>query len=88
MDNPEKLATLCIQDALKYIFVHAETCFEVFMYMQGNENHPTADMVRFTLILWVMLIIEESLVTPKCRTAMNAFFFNFDLCPKAVLYSL
>ena len=48
MDNPEKLATLRIQDALKYICVHAETCFEVFMYMQSNENHPTVDMVRFT----------------------------------------
>ena len=75
MDNPEKLATLCTQDAY---FCTCRDLFEVFMYMQSNEDHPT--VVRFTLILWVMLIIETFLVTPKCRTAMKALFLIILIC--------
>jgi hypothetical protein len=38
--------------------------------------------------LWVILIVEHTTVTLKCRTAIKALFLYFNLCPSVMLDSL
>ena len=34
---------------------------------------------------WQVFIIEDHTVTMKCKTAINAMFLYFNLCPKYTL---